>query len=85
MLTYLGETKYDFANAKRVMSDIKFIDKIRGYPKDKIPPALLNKVKTIVHSDLFNLDTMKRSGKAVEAMGKWCKAVKEVAEALKIV
>ena len=45
VLIYLGYPKQDWQVAMKAMADIKFLEKLKLYDKDNIPPQILNKVK----------------------------------------
>jgi hypothetical protein len=47
VLIYLDHPKYDWKLARQIMQD-KFLEKLKTFKKDDIPPATLNKVKEIV-------------------------------------
>ena len=85
VLIYLDHPKQDWPTAQKIMADIKFLDRLKTYPKDNISAAILNKVKPIVTREDFNPEIILGKNKAAGGIAKWCKAMREYAEALKIV
>lgn len=85
VLIYLENPKTDWEAAKKVMTDIKFVDRLRNYQKDKVSQAILNKVKPFVTKDEFHPDQVTPKNRAAGGMARWCRAIREYAEALKIV
>lgn len=64
---------------------MKFLDRLRGYDKQRIDENILKKVKVAVYADNFNPIKMEKQSKVGAALAKWCKATYEYAEAWKIV
>lgn len=51
---YLGESSKEWKNSLGIISDIKFLDRLRNYDNKSIPPKVINEVKKIVTADTFN-------------------------------
>ena len=64
---------------------MKFLDKLRNYNKDEIPPQILNKVSKIVLEPDFDLADITKKSAAAGGLAKWCKSVREYNLAMKIV
>lgn len=62
-----------------------FLDKLRGLEKDSIPQTILNKVKPICLLEDFHPDKIITKNRPAAGLAKWCRAVREYAEALKVV
>ncbi|KAA0150075.1 hypothetical protein FNF29_05515 [Cafeteria roenbergensis] len=71
----LGE-KPDWETAKRVMSRTTFLDELKGYDKDNIPPRALAKIREtyIDHPLMVTADVTRKSG-AAGPMCAWVHAV----------
>eukprot|EP00946_MAST-07B_sp_MAST-7B-sp1_P003354 g3354.t1 len=74
-----GEVSYDYWKpAKKLMGDTHFLDKLREYDKDNIPPRIVRQVRqTYVPMDEFAPENVKRASSAAEGMCKWILAILE--------
>ncbi|GBG25533.1 Dynein heavy chain 6, axonemal [Hondaea fermentalgiana] len=70
----LGE-KPDWDTAKKVMSDTKFMDNLKGYDKDNIPAATLKKLKKYVEDPMMAVDNVAKVSKAATSLCMWVHAM----------
>ena len=90
VLLYLGHSLHakqdqNWQLAMKVMADTKFLSYLQNYEKEKIDQKILNKVKPIVTREDFNPEVIRNSSSAAAGLAKWCIALREYAEALKVV
>jgi len=87
ILLYLGYKKPDWPMAQKAMTDIKFLDKLKTFNKDKIPQEILNSVQKlgVNNSETFNTARITQANRAAGGLAKWCQALYKYAEALKVV
>ena len=74
VLVLLGE-KPDWDTAKRVMTDPKFMDNLKGYDKDNIPAASLRKLRKYVEDPNFSIDAVTKVSKAASSLCMWVHAM----------
>lgn len=67
------------------MADIKFLERLKTFKKDDIPQNVLKKVAKILKDPEFDPAIIVTKNKPAGGLAKWCKAIYEYAEALKIV
>ena len=84
-LLYLGYHRYDWPAAQKAMADMKFLDKLKNYDRENVPENIYNKVSTLTSKSTFDIDKIQNASKAAGGLAKWCKAVREYTEALKVV
>lgn len=82
---YLGYPKQEWKQALTIISDIKFLDRLKHYDSKNIPQKTLLAVKQMVLQDNWNPQEMTVKSKVAGGLAKWCKAIYEYAEAWKIV
>ena len=81
---YLGENAKDWKVALGVLSDIKFLDRLKNYDNKNIPPKVINEVKKIVTAETFNPQEIStKVSQAAGALAKWAKATYEFDKAWK--
>jgi len=59
-----------------------FLDRLRSYERDAVPPETLAKVKAMTNKPDFNVDRMTKASKAAGGLARWCVAVRDYAHAL---
>ena len=62
-----------------------FLNSLKEYKLDEVNEKILTKVKAIISKPDFDVVKIAASSKAAGGMARWCKAVMEYAEAVKIV
>ncbi|CAG5135432.1 unnamed protein product, partial [Candidula unifasciata] len=72
--------------SKKMLSDMKFLDSLKEYDKDNIPPAIIRKIreKYILNKD-FNPAVIKNVSSACEGLCKWVKAIDVYDSVVKVV
>lgn len=72
--------------AKKLISDIKFLDRLKSYDKDKIPPSIMKKIrdKFMNHPD-FQPEVVKNVSSACEGLCKWVRAMEVYDRVQKVV
>nr|XP_034190797.1 dynein heavy chain 6, axonemal [Osmia lignaria] len=80
----LGE-KTDWATAKLVLSDIRFLDRLITYPKEEISNKLLTKLQYYVTHPEFRPDLVARQSKACKSMCIWVRAIDGYAKIYRVV
>merc|ERR1719230_955180 len=79
-------SKPTWDDSKRLLGDVTFMDQLKEYDKDNIPPAYLKKIKKYVENPDMAVEVVKKVSKAatslcmwVHAMDVYSKVAKEVA------
>ena len=85
VMIYLEYTKQDWPTGKKMMSDMKFLEKLKEYDKENIKQNILTKVSKIVLEPDFNPAIIKEKSRAAGGLAKWCKSVREYYLAVKVV
>uniref|UniRef100_A0A8C9NAY7 Dynein axonemal heavy chain 3 n=1 Tax=Serinus canaria TaxID=9135 RepID=A0A8C9NAY7_SERCA len=72
--------------AKKLLSDIKFLDRLKSYDKDRIPPPIMKKIreKFMNHPD-FQPEVVKNVSSACEGLCKWVRAMEVYDRVQKVV
>uniref|UniRef100_A0A8C3V7F3 Dynein axonemal heavy chain 3 n=1 Tax=Catharus ustulatus TaxID=91951 RepID=A0A8C3V7F3_CATUS len=72
--------------AKKLLSDIKFLDRLKSYDKDNIPPPIMKKIreKFMNHPD-FQPEVVKNVSSACEGLCKWVRAMEVYDRVQKVV
>uniref|UniRef100_A0A674GHA2 Dynein axonemal heavy chain 3 n=1 Tax=Taeniopygia guttata TaxID=59729 RepID=A0A674GHA2_TAEGU len=72
--------------AKKLLSDIKFLDRLKSFDKDRIPPAIMKKIreKFMNHPD-FQPEVVKNVSSACEGLCKWVRAMEVYDRVQKVV
>lgn len=68
-----------------MISDIKFLDRLKNYDNKNIPQKTLLQVRQMISQDNFNPNEMMGKSKVAGGLAKWCKAMYQYAEAWKVV
>jgi dynein heavy chain len=72
----MGKRPEYFEKAKReLLSDIKLLDRIRGFEKDDIDPGIINKITPLTENKNFDPEIIKRSSRAAYGICKWVQAM----------
>ncbi len=82
---YLGYPRQEWKQALTIISDIKFLDRLKSYDNKNIPPKTIQAVRQMIIQDNFKPDEMMSKSRVAGGLAKWCKAMYEYAEAWKIV
>ena len=61
------------------------MNNLKGYDKDNIDPKLVEDMRPILAEDGFADAALKNASKAAFGIGKWCRAIIEYDDAMKIV
>ena len=62
--------------AKRLLGDIKFLESLREYDKDNIPPACMAKIRSsYIKNPEFDPKIIKNVSSAAEGLCKWVRAM----------
>jgi len=70
----LGE-KTDWNSAKKVMGDMKFIDRLKGFDKDSIDPKIIKKLGKYIKMDKFMPSEVKSVSLAATSLCMWVRAI----------
>ena len=88
VFTYLGHVmkqEFEWNWAKGIMSDTRFLDKIKTYDNKNISPQILAKIKALIQNDQFNIADMTVKSRVAGGLAKWCKATADFSDAWKII
>ncbi|XP_052828077.1 dynein axonemal heavy chain 3 [Octopus bimaculoides] len=82
-----GKIVEDYWTAsKKMLSDMKFLDSLRDYDKDNIPPAIINKIREkYISNKEFDPSIIKNVSSACEGLCKWVKAIDAYDSVIKFV
>merc|ERR1719409_455075 len=72
--TLLGE-KTDWDTAKKVLSDTKFLDRLKAFDKDNIPAAVLKKLEKFVVKPEYQPDVVGNQSRAAKSLCMWTHAM----------
>merc|ERR1719409_952145 len=72
--TLLNE-KADWDTAKKVLSDTKFLDRLKAFDKDNIPAAVLKKLEKFVVKPEYQPDTVGNQSRAAKSLCMWTHAM----------
>eukprot|EP00937_MAST-01D_sp_MAST-1D-sp2_P001492 g1492.t1 len=67
--------KEDWKTAKKLMSDMKFIDNLKGYDKDNISPKAIKKLNKFMTRDDFTPEAIEKVSSACKCMCLWVRAM----------
>eukprot|EP00095_Tigriopus_kingsejongensis_P002576 maker-scaffold274_size229011-snap-gene-1.23 protein:Tk02576 transcript:maker-scaffold274_size229011-snap-gene-1.23-mRNA-1 annotation:"hypothetical protein LOTGIDRAFT_210054" len=71
---------------QKMMGDIKFLDTLRAYDKDNIPPAIMKRIREkYVNNPYFDPNLVKKVSTACEGLCKWVRAIEVYDRVIKIV
>jgi dynein heavy chain len=88
LLVYLGydkKSQADWLTAQKAMAAGDFLKQLKNYDKENLPEKILARVKPILARPEFNVQQIAEKSRAAGGLARWCKAVKEYSEAIKIV
>ena len=69
-----------------MMGDIKFLDTLKAYDKDNIPPTIMKKIREkYVNNPYFDPNLVKKVSTACEGLCKWVRAIEVYDRVIKIV
>lgn len=75
-----------WAPSLKMLSDMKFLDQLRAFDKDNIPPAIMKRIRTRYITDRdFVPDIVKAVSTACEGLCKWVRAMDVYDRVAKIV
>ncbi|RLN05689.1 hypothetical protein BBJ28_00005438 [Nothophytophthora sp. Chile5] len=72
-----------WSEALRILADIHFLDRLRGFDKDRIDSSLVERVKFYVNHPDFSMENMRRASLASTTLCKWVLALLRYFEAMK--
>ena len=62
--------------AKKLLNDLKFLDRLINYDKDNIPPKIMEKIrKQYIDDEEFQPEKVAKASSAAEGMCKWVRAL----------
>jgi dynein heavy chain len=67
--------KQDWKEAKALMNDMKFLDKLKDYDKDNIEPAMIKKLKKFMDNPDFEADAIAKVSGAAKSICLWVRAM----------
>jgi dynein heavy chain len=67
--------KTDWATAKKVLSDLAFIDRLKDFDKDNIPDATLKKLRKLTGLESMDPNAVAKVSKACTSLCLWCHAM----------
>jgi len=65
------EEKMEWAECKRMLGDVTFLNQLLTFDIHAVPPASLAKAKTLVSEPSFNIEDLTRQSKAAAGLAKW--------------
>ncbi|GAB1598116.1 dynein heavy chain 3, axonemal-like [Argonauta hians] len=72
--------------SKKMLGEMRFLDSLRDYDKDNIPPAIINKVREkYISNPEFDPSIIKQVSSACEGLCKWVKAINMYDSVIKFV
>ncbi|XP_052058680.1 dynein axonemal heavy chain 3-like isoform X1 [Mytilus californianus] len=72
--------------AKRMLGDLKFLDSLKDYDKDDIPPPVIKKIRdSYINNPDFDPQIIKNVSSACEGLCKWVKAMEKYDKVIKVV
>ncbi len=82
-----GKMMDDFwGPSQKMVGDVKFLDSLKNYDKDNIPPAIIKKIRDkYIPMEEFNPDTVAKVSTACEGMVKWIIAMEVYERVAKVV
>ncbi|KAF4029135.1 Microtubule-binding stalk of dynein motor domain-containing protein [Phytophthora infestans] len=72
-----------WSEALRILADIRFLDRLRNFDKDRIDPSLMDRVRFYVNHPDFSMENMRRASLASTTLCKWVLALVRYFEAMK--
>ncbi|CAB3363479.1 Hypothetical predicted protein [Cloeon dipterum] len=82
-----GKMIEDFwAPSLRLIGEIKFLDSLKSYDKDDIPPHIMARIREkYIHDREFRPEVVRKSSAACEGLCKWVRAIEVYDRVIKIV
>lgn len=71
----LLDVKPDWGEAKRLLSQMDFMDQLKAYDKDNIPPRIIKKVEKYYNDPRFIPDEVKKQSSAAMCLCMWVRAM----------
>ena len=68
-----------------LLGDSKFMDRLKGYDKDNIPPAVITKIKVLIANPDFDPAVVMKVSEAATGLCKWCRAMEVYDRVAKVV
>ena len=82
----LLQQKADWDSAKKVLSDINFINKLIDYDKDNIPEKVLKQIKKYIEDPVFTPEAVAKQSNAAKSLCMmWCRAMNTYSKIAKVV
>lgn len=81
----LLQQKADWDSAKKVLSDINFINKLIDYDKDNIPEKVLKQIKKYIEDPSFTPEAVAKQSNAAKSLCMWCRAMNTYSKIAKVV
>jgi len=78
-------SKPDWGEAKRLLSDMNFLEKLQDYDKDNIPEKYIKGIQKYVKNEKFYPDTIGKVSKASKSLCMWVRAMDTYARVAKTV
>ena len=78
-------TKPDWGEAKKLMNDSAFLDKLQDYDKDNIPEKYLKQIAKYIKNEKFMPDLVGKVSKAAKSLCMWVRAMDTYARVAKTV
>ena len=85
IMILLQEKKTDWDNAKRVLSDAGFMNRLYGFDRDNIPTEVQARLLPIIQNPLFQPATVGKQSNAARSLCMWVRAMDNFAKTLKVV
>ena len=80
-----GQTKMDFwVTSTSMLNDMGFLESLRSFDKDNIPPAVINKIKPYLKNPDFQPKKIKKVSKAAYGLCCWVRAMEAYDRVLKV-
>lgn len=67
--------KQSWDAAKKVLSDVNFLERLKGFDKDNIPTAILKKLSTVVADPSMSVEVVSKVSKAATSLCMWVHAM----------
>ncbi|XP_076299082.1 dynein heavy chain 3, axonemal isoform X2 [Lasioglossum baleicum] len=82
-----GQTVEDFWPASiKVLGDMKFLESLRNFDKDNVPPAYMKKIRDkFINDRSFQPEAVKKVSTACEGLCKWVRAMEVYDRVIKVV
>ena len=71
--------------AKEQVLNAKLLTRLQTYDKDNIPPEMIEKLKPLIEAPDYEESKIQNASTAAYGLSKWCKAMVQYDEAMKVV